>query len=74
MPYVVIAAIGLAVAAYVWSRIFWKAGWGKWTGVLMVVPIVNMLMLFTLAFSRWPVHDRLEELEHELRELRARLP
>jgi hypothetical protein len=74
VQYAIVTIIALGIAAFVWSRIFWNAGWGRWTGVLMVVPVVNLLMLGLLAFGRWPVHDRLEALEHELRELRQRLP
>ena len=40
--------------------IFKKAGYSQWLGVLMVVPIVNFLMLYFLAFSDWP---RLRERE-----------
>lgn len=39
--------------------IFRKAGYSPWLGLLMVVPIVNLVMLYFLAFSRWPtVQDR----------------
>jgi len=34
--------------------IFLKAGYSKWLGLLMVVPIVNIVMLYYLAFSTWP--------------------
>ena len=34
--------------------IFLKAGHSKWLGLLMVVPIVNIVMLYYLAFSTWP--------------------
>ena len=34
--------------------IFSKAGYSKWLSVLMVVPIVNIAMLYFLAFSTWP--------------------
>ncbi len=34
--------------------IFSKAGYSKWLSLLMVVPIVNMVMLYFLAFSTWP--------------------
>jgi len=40
--------------------IFRKAGYSQWLGVLMVVPIVNLVMLYFLAFSDWP---RLRERE-----------
>ncbi len=34
--------------------IFSKAGYSKWWSLLMVVPIVNIVMLYFLAFSTWP--------------------
>ena len=33
--------------------IFSKAGYFKWLSLLMVVPIVNIVMLYFLAFSTW---------------------
>ena len=40
--------------------IFKKAGYSQWLSLLMVVPIVNVVMLYFLAFSDWP---RLRERE-----------
>ena len=40
--------------------IFTKAGHSKWLSLLMVVPLVNVLMLYFLAFSSWPVHKGTE--------------
>ena len=34
--------------------IFSKAGHSKWLSQLMVVPVVNIVMLYFLAFSTWP--------------------
>jgi hypothetical protein len=34
--------------------IFKKAGYSSWLGLLMVVPIVNLVLLYFLAFSEWP--------------------
>jgi len=34
--------------------IFSKAGHSKWLSLLMVVPMVNIVMLYFLAFSTWP--------------------
>ncbi len=34
--------------------IFSKAGYSKWLSLLMVVPLVNLVLLYFLAFSRWP--------------------
>lgn len=34
--------------------IFSKAGYSKWLSLLMVVPLVNIALLYFLAFSKWP--------------------
>ncbi|GHA09120.1 hypothetical protein GCM10007082_07370 [Oceanisphaera arctica] len=34
--------------------IFSKAGHSKWLSLLMVVPLVNVILLYFLAFSKWP--------------------
>lgn len=34
--------------------IFKKAGYSQWLGLLMVVPLVNLALLYFLAFSDWP--------------------
>ena len=34
--------------------IFLKTGHSKWLSLLMVVPMINILMLYFLAFSNWP--------------------
>ena len=34
--------------------IFSKAGFPQWLSLLMVVPIVNVIMLYVFAFSDWP--------------------
>jgi hypothetical protein len=35
-------------------QLFTRAGYSGWLGFLMVVPIVNVLALYFLAFSDWP--------------------
>ena len=49
-------AIVLVVAVIIWPywRIFGKAGFAPWLGLLMVVPLVNIIMTFFLAFAPWP--------------------
>ena len=34
--------------------IFSKAGHSKWLSLLMVVPLINVILLYFLAFSQWP--------------------
>ena len=37
--------------------IFSKAGYSKWLSLLMVVPLVNLILLYFLAFSHWPKQE-----------------
>lgn len=56
--------IGLIILfVIVWLRIFRKAGFGSWTGLLMFLPIVNIIMLLILAFKEWPIEKRVREIE-----------
>lgn len=42
--------------ATIWpaARICRKAGFSPWLGVLIVVPLANILLLWFVAFSPWP--------------------
>ena len=46
----VVAAIYLVPVAKIFSR----AGWNPWTALLMMVPLVNIVMLWVFAYGRWP--------------------
>ena len=35
-------------------RIFPRAAWPSWMAILMSVPILNIILLWTLAFKKWP--------------------
>jgi hypothetical protein len=57
--------IGLAIlAAYVivFGLIFRKMGYSPATGLLAIIPIVNLLWLLHLATSDWPIHRQLADL------------
>ena len=43
--------------------IFRKTGYSWTFGLLMLVPIVNILMIFVLAFGDWPVRRELRQLK-----------
>jgi len=38
--------------------IFRRAGWHWAMGFLMLLPLVNLVMLYVLAFGRWPIRSR----------------
>ncbi len=65
MP-VYLALGAIVLLSLSWFRIFDKAGYGGWVGLLALIPGINLLMMTILAFSDWPVMV-------ELRQLRARL-
>jgi hypothetical protein len=46
----------------IWWKIFSKAGYNGAMGLLMFVPIVNLIMIGVLAFSEWPIQKELSEL------------
>ena len=48
-----IAVLAVIVLIPYW-RIFGKAGFQSALGLLMVIPVVNVIMLYYLAFSDWP--------------------
>jgi len=44
----------LALVIVPFWRIFTKAGFSGWLSLLMLVPLVNLLALYFLAFAEWP--------------------
>jgi len=55
----------LALVVIVWWRIFAKTGYGGPFGLLMLIPLVNLVMMFVLAFAKWPIEKELEELRRQ---------
>jgi hypothetical protein len=43
--------------------IFHKAGYSWALGLLMIVPIANIVLIFVLAFGDWPVRRELRQLK-----------
>lgn len=58
---IVLVILGMMVIALVpWFFIYKKAGFSPAMGCLMFIPVVNIIMLFVLAFSQWPIERDLE--------------
>ncbi|MGD0902261.1 MAG: hypothetical protein ABR924_04885 [Terracidiphilus sp.] len=55
-------SVGLLFIAPFW-QIFKKAGYIPLVSLVMIVPYLNVLAFFWLAFSDWPVLKRLRNLE-----------
>jgi len=50
-----VGVLALAVLVISWIFICSKAGYSKWLGLLMLVPLVNVIFFLYFAFSRWPI-------------------
>ena len=60
---VVLFAAGISVIAILaWCMIFKRAGYSWALGLLMLIPIANVVAFLVLAFSRWPIQRELEGL------------
>src|SRR2546421_10161687 len=61
--------IGLAVIVFsvvIYWRIFSKAGYSGALGLLMFVPIANIIVLCILAFGTWPIYKELNYLRQQV--------
>ena len=54
----IILLLFVAFWVYIWIRLVGKTGNNQWLGLLMLVPIANLILLIWLAFSEWPLERR----------------
>lgn len=59
---IIIAIIGLLVILPYW-KIFSKAGFSGWLSLTQLVPILNIIVVFYLAFAEWPVQRELNRVK-----------
>ena len=62
-----VALIVVAVKILIFCKIFSKAGYCWALGLLILVPFANIVLLFVLAFSDWPVQKELRLLKQQHR-------
>ncbi len=55
--------IAAAIKALIFCKIFSKAGYSWALGLLILVPIADIIMAFYLAFADWPVQKELCKLK-----------
>ena len=65
-----VVAAALLTWILIWWRIFRRAGFHGAMGLLMLVPAVNLILLFVLAFGPWPVEKELKSLRRVQRAAR----
>ena len=42
-----------------WAKILVKAGFSRWMGLVMLVPIINFIVFLCLALMEWPLQVKL---------------
>jgi hypothetical protein len=61
-----IVALGGLVAILPFWMIFSKAGFSGWMSLTQIVPLVNVIVLFYLAFAEWPIQREVRQLKRPL--------
>ncbi len=60
-----VVLIIIAIKLLIICKIFSKAGYSWALGLLMLIPILNIIMAFFLAFADWPVQRELRRLKQQ---------
>jgi len=63
--FVLVGLIVTVINVLVFCKIFSKAGYCWALGLLMLVPIANIIMVFVLAFADWPILKELRVLKQQ---------
>jgi len=62
---ILVVLMGLILTILIFCKIFSKAGYSWALGLLMLVPVANIIMPFVLAFGDWPIHKQLRQLKQQ---------
>lgn len=60
-----VTLIVVVIKVVIFCKIFSKAGYSWALGLLMLVPIANIIMPFFLAFADWPVQKEVRQLRQQ---------
>ncbi len=60
-----VVMIVVAVKILIFCKIFSKTGYSWALGLLILVPIANIVMLFVLAFAEWPIQRELRSYKQQ---------
>jgi hypothetical protein len=58
-----VGLIAVAIKVLIFCKIFSKAGYSWALGLLILVPIADIIIAFYLAFADWPVQKELRKLK-----------
>ena len=63
--YLLIIVTSTVIALIIWCKLFSKAGYHWALGLLILVPIANIVVPFYLAFADWPILKELRQLRQQ---------
>jgi hypothetical protein len=55
--YWIILLLYIFIIVYPVTRILGRLGYSKWLSVIAIIPLINLIGLWILAFARWPVEN-----------------
>ena len=55
LPVAITALVVVLIVIIPYWKIFGKAGFPRALSILMLVPLINLILLYVLAFSQWKV-------------------
>jgi hypothetical protein len=58
LEHLVVGLLSVVLVVWPFWRIFSRAGYPGWLSLGMLVPLVNVVLLFVLAYADWPVFRR----------------
>ena len=73
MPIVIFVIVTAVVLVIAWWRVFLRIGWSPTLALLMPIPIVNLVIMMAVAWLRWPIEQRLDALQTDLKRMRGEL-
>jgi hypothetical protein len=55
-PFVVFVVLAVSAVVLIWpaARICRRVGFSPWLGILIMVPLANLLLLWFVAVAEWP--------------------
>lgn len=57
----VLFAIVILLSILPFWRIWKRTGHSGWPSLLILIPVVNIVMIYVLAFKSWPIEKELDE-------------
>ena len=67
-----VTLMALGIVILIWGKIFEKAGYPLWYGVVAMIPLANVAAWLYFAFKEWPIEEELRYAKEELQMVRDR--